>query len=247
MRPIEFNRSARLGRGVLPALAALSMLAIVGCDDDDPASPDPQSFTVTIENVSVAQTLETDRADGVAPISPGAWAVFTGDNPMFTAGGMSDAAMESLAEEGDPAALVAVVNADDDVRAGGMFTKTSGTGPLATGDMATFTFNALPGDRLQIATMFGQSNDWFYAFGDGGLELFDDDTPVSGNVTSSIVLYDAGTEEDTAPGTGPDQKPAQPMGEVNIGPADDDTTIRTAGGFTIPPTASVIKVTITAN
>ena len=246
MRTGAFNRAARLGR-VIPALAALSMIVVTGCDDDDPASPDPQSFTVTIENVSVAGTLATDRADGVAPTSPGAWAVYTGDNPMFTAAGMSDAAMETLAEEGDPASLVTVINADDDVRAGGMFTKSSGSGPLATGDMATFTFNALPGDRLQIAMMFGQSNDWFYAFGDGGLELFDGDTPVEGDVTSSVVLYDAGTEEDTAPGTGPDQKPAQPMGEVNIGPADDDTTIRMAGGFTIPATSDVIKVTITAN
>ncbi|MGH7718660.1 MAG: spondin domain-containing protein, partial [Gemmatimonadaceae bacterium] len=112
---------------------------------------------------------------------------------------------------------------------------------------ATFTVTASPGERLQFETMFVQSNDWFYAFGGGGLALFNGDTPVSGDVTAQVVLYDAGTEEDTAPGTGPNQKPAQDPVAMNVGPADDNLAVRLAStsGFTIPATASVIRVTVT--
>ncbi len=226
---------------ILPAL----VVGAVGCSDDDPASPVTQSFTVTIENVSQPQTVPTDRADGIVPISPGAYAVFTGANPIFTLGGMADAGTEAIAEDGVTDQTVAKLNADANVTSGGAFKNVDG--PILPNKPASFTFTATEGQKLQIATMFVQSNDWFYAFGNGGLDLFNGTTPISGDVTSSLVLYDAGTEEDTAPGTGDFQKPAQADGEVNVGPADDDTTIRVAGGFTIPATASVIRVTITTN
>ena len=107
----------------------------------------------------------------------------------------------------------------------------------------TFTVTAAGGDRLNFETMFAQSNDWFILFGANGLALFDGTTPVSGDVTSQVVLYDAGTEEDTAPGVGPDQAPVQPA--PNTGPTDDDRNIRVPGGFAIPPAAAVIRVTVT--
>jgi hypothetical protein len=119
---------------------------------------------------------------------------------------------------------------------------------IAAGETATFTITASPGDRLQIETMFVQSNDWFYGFGGGGLALFSGRTPVSGDVTAQLVLYDAGTEADTPPGTGPSQKPAQPPTATNVGAAES-VPIRPASErhptFTIPATASVIRVTIT--
>ena len=225
---------------VLPVLA----LVAVGCADDDPVAPVSKSFTVTIENVSVSQTVPTTRADGIVPISPGAYAVFTGNNPIFTLGGTADAGLEGIAEDGETGATTTKLAADPNVSSGGAFMGPNG--PVLPSEPAPITFTATEGDKLQIATMFVQSNDWFYAFGNGGLDLFNGSTPVTGDVTSSLVLYDAGTEEDTAPGTGPDQKPAQAPGVINVGPADDDTTIRVASGFTIPPTASVIRVTITA-
>ncbi len=67
--------------------------------------------------------------------------------------------------------------------------------------------------------MFVQSNDWFYSFSGGiGLQPFNDETPVTGDVTSALELYDAGTEADTPPGTGPDQKPVQATD--NQGPSE---------------------------
>lgn len=228
---------------ILPLLAA--GLLVAGCGDDEPTSPSPTTFTVMIENVSQPGTLSTDRADGVVPLSPGAYAVYQGDNPMFTVGQASDAGLEAIAEDGVTAMTVAALQGNASVEESGAFMATGG--PIVPGEPATFTITAVPGDRLQIATMFVQSNDWFYAFGGEGLDLFNGDAAISGDVTSKIVLYDAGTEEDTAPGTGPDQKPAQDADAVNVGPADDNTAIRPASedGFTIPANSQVIRVTVT--
>ena len=229
---------------MLPLLGA--GLLIAGCGDDEPtdSTPTPTTFTVKIENVSQAGTLTTDRAEGKVPLSPGAFAVYDGANPMFTVGQSADAGMEAIAEDGETATTVATLAANSAVLSSGDF-KAAG-GPILPGDPATFTFTAIPGNRLQIALMFVQSNDWFYSFSGEGLDLFNGSTPISGDVTSSIVLYDAGTEEDTAPGTGPDQKPLHPT-TVNIGPADDNTAIRPASedGFSIPANDAVIRVTIT--
>lgn len=231
---------------VLSAIFAMTFgLMVVGCSEDA-ASPDPTpvTFKVTIENVSQANTLPTDRADGTVPLSPGAYAVYQGDNPIFTVGGVADAGLELIAEDGDVAPTVATLEGIERVSDAGDFTGPGG--PILSGESSTFTIVGLPGDRLQFASMFVQSNDWFYAFSGNGLDLFNGSTPVSGDVTASLVLYDAGTEEDTAPGTGPDQKPAQGDGVINVGPADDNTAIRAASedGFVIPGTASVIRVTI---
>jgi len=119
---------------------------------------------------------------------------------------------------------------------------------LFAGESSSFTFTARPGDKLQFETMFVQSNDWFYAFNDDGLELFDDNTPRSGDFTSNVVVYDAGTEQDTAPGTGPDQKPVQGATDSNVGPSEDEDIELAASrhpGFTIPASNQVIRVTVT--
>lgn len=174
---------------------------------------------------------------------------------MFTPGQLADGGTELIAEDGFPgpplpgtkssmlAALPGVMS--------GVFQSPGGPGAkpaISAGETATFNITASRGDRLQIQTMFVQSNDWFYAFGGGGLALFTGDTPVSGDVTSQLVLYDAGTEQDTPPGTGPFQKPVQEPTAMNVGPAET-VPIQPAATrhptFTIPPTTSVIRVTIT--
>jgi hypothetical protein len=120
---------------------------------------------------------------------------------------------------------------------------------IGSGESTTFTFEAGPDDKLQIMTMFGNSNDWFYAFGDGGLDLFDGDDAVDGDVTSKLQLYDAGTEQDEMPGLGTFQKPDHPT-TINVGPVDAVNTIKVATSrhttFIIPPTSGVIKVTVSS-
>ncbi len=108
---------------------------------------------------------------------------------------------------------------------------------------------AEPGQKLQIQIMFVHSNDWFYSFGDGGLSLFDGDSPINCNMTSKLILYDAGTEADEPPGVGITQKSDQDPLSYNIGPDDSLNMITDAVSrhptFVIPSTASVIRVTVT--
>lgn len=226
------------------AAAALLMLA---CDDNnDVTSPNgPRTFTVRIENVSEPGTLNVTRLGGIVPLSPGVYFVTADANPLFTVGQPADEGTERLAEDGNnvPESQLFASGSNS-----GVFSAPGGADNspmIGPGESATFTITASPGDRLHIETMFAQSNDWFYTFGAEGLALFDGDDPISGDMTSAIVLYDAGTEEDTPPGTGPDQAPAQAA--PNTGPVDDDNLIRLAStsGFTIPSVSSVIKVTIT--
>lgn len=129
---------------------------------------------------------------------------------------------------------------------------------LFPGESASFTFTAPPstltplggsGQRLNLATMFVQSNDLFYAFPPEGLDLYDEnDNAVTGDVTDQIFLYDAGTEEDTAPGTGPNQKPAQDGSATDQGPDENEnvTLISNAetNDFNYPDKSEVIQVTI---
>ena len=224
-------------------------LSVAACDS---ASDEPRQFTVTVANVSTPGTVDTPRAMGTVPLSPPAYAVFTGADPMFTSGQRANEGTARIAEDGFADAMIALLGSTARVSASGVQTSPGGpdSGPAVfAGESATFTVTARPGDRLQIETMFVQSNDWFYGFTGGGLELFDGDDPVTGDVTSQLAVYDAGTEQDTAPGTGPDQKPVQAPTATNVGPDEDVPVARAATrhpGFTIPANDRVIRVTIAA-
>ena len=96
---------------------------------------------------------------------------------------------------------------------------------------------------LNLSTMYGQSNDLFYA-PERAIDLFDaKGNPVSGDVTDKFLLWDAGTEVNQAPGLGADQGPRQKA--PNTG-ADENGVVRLVNdGFTYPNTKDVLKVTIT--
>jgi hypothetical protein len=81
-----------------------------------------------------------------------------------------------------------------------------GAGP---GHAYVFTFHAGKGSRLSFATMFVGSNDLFFGPDENGLELFNGDSPVSGDLTSLVYLWDAGTEVNEQVGTGPNQPASQ--------------------------------------
>ena len=213
---------------------------------------EPVTFTVHIENVSMPNTLDTERANGTVPLSPGIYATYYGKNPLFMPGQPADSGTARIAEDGFPMEEALHLENNPHVLMSGIFKSPGGPddGPaIFPGESATFTITAKPGTRLQIETMFVQSNDFFYAFGEEGLKLFHENKPISGDVTSKLVLYDAGTEEDTPPGTGPYQKPVQDPMATDVGPDDSVNQILPARerhpNYNIPPTTSVIKVTIT--
>lgn len=259
----SLRRPVGRARLVVVSIAAAATLALIGCSDNDNvdlsdggassgnSTTNATRFRVTVTDTSKPSLVDTQRAKGTVPLSPGAYAVYSGRNPAFMSGDPADIGTERIAEDGFPAApLGRKVNSlgnASNVSASGLFAQPAGQLPaLEAGESTSFTVIASPGDKLTLETMFVQSNDWFYAV--DGLDLFDDDgAPVSDDVDDHVTLYDAGTEADTPPGTGPDQKPAQMPTAVNMGPAEDiaiNTAIQRHPGFAIPETGDVIRVNV---
>lgn len=244
-------------RKILTICLAAALSGFSGCDliddlENELDNTRARKFTVRVENVSMPGTITSDRAGGTVPLSPGAYAVYMGDNPMFHVDQPANNATARIAEDGFPMMKAMDLKNNSKVSMSGTFDSPGGPdmGPaLFAGEVSTFTVTAKPGDRLQLQTMFVQSNDWFYAFGDNGLALFNGNSPVSGDMTDKLVLYDAGTETDTAPGTGPYQKPVQDPLATNVRPDDTVNRIKENNdrhpGFTIPAKNMVIRITIT--
>ncbi len=197
--------------------------------------------------------MDTDAKTGlIVPLSPGAFAVHEAglqpiyqiDTPDFAEG------LEGVAEDGTPMTLAASLMGKAGVSTAAAFNTPVGAdapGPLVPGASYSFSFTATDGDNLSLATMFIQSNDWFYAFRPDGMSLFQDGTAVSGDVTENIFLYDAGTEFDEYPGAGLFQVIRQEA--LNSGEADPNNNVRLIDPSTesnVPETTNVIKVTITS-
>ncbi|HEX9745815.1 MAG TPA: spondin domain-containing protein, partial [bacterium] len=115
--------------------------------------------------------------------------------------------------------------------------------PAGPGQGYEFNFKAGPGSFLSFATMMVQTNDKFFAPLPSGIELFPGGDPVDADITSMVYLWDAGTEVDAEPGTGPDQPPRE--SGPNTG-ADQGGVVEMANdGFTYPDVDQVVQVTIT--
>jgi uncharacterized cupredoxin-like copper-binding protein len=191
-------KTKRIRAGALLLALALVAGACGSGGDDDVAA--------TEETVDAAQESEDDTESDDA---------------------MEDDAMEDA--EGAKTVTVTIENiADFPVSASDAFAVPVGASepaPVGPGESYEFTVQAMPGQRLSFATMFVQSNDWFFAPAPEGIELFEaDGAPVSGDVTDQIFLFDAGTEVDQPEGEGADQAPRQ--AGPNTGADDDDPTVR---------------------
>jgi len=181
----------------------------------------------------------------VSPLAPGAWAVHSSTSmPIFMTGSPDlGEGLEDLAENGDPTALAAMLGGKFGVSASGAFNTpvgASGPGALLPGNSYEFTFDAEEGEHLSFATMLVHSNDLFYSPSETGIPLFTGGSPLSGDITSNIMLYDAGTEVNELPGVGPHQ-PAR----LNGGTDENGNVAIVNDGFTYPAVSSVVKITIT--
>jgi hypothetical protein len=181
----------------------------------------------------------------VSPLAPGAWAVHPSTTkPIFT-NNTSDMGegLENLAENGDPSTLAAALMAKTGVLSSGAFTTptgSSGPGALMPGASYEFTFEAHEGDYLSFATMLVQTNDLFFSPTDMGIALFSGGSAVSGNITSKVMLYDAGTEPNELPGVGLHQ-PAR----LNGGTDEMGKVMIVNDEFTYPSVTNAVKITIT--
>ncbi|WP_245901749.1 spondin domain-containing protein [Chitinophaga ginsengisoli] len=79
----------------------------------------------------------------------------------------------------------------------------TGTPPvILPGQSTSFTFSAAKNQRLTFATMYGWSNDLFFAPDNPGIKLYNDDgSPITGDVSAQIKLWDNGTRVNQAPGS----------------------------------------------
>ncbi len=123
----------------------------------------------------------------------------------------------------------------------------SAPAPIFPGEAYEFDFSAAPGSKLSFATMFVQSNDLFYAPDGDGIELYNSNgTQVTGDITSQIMLWDAGSEVNQEPGLGADQAPRQ--SGANTGAIDADNTVRLATDdfSNLPAVSDVVMVSLSS-
>ncbi len=131
--------------------------------------------------------------------------------------------------------------------------KTTGVaGPAGPGEAYDISFTAGKDQAVSFATMLGESNDWFFAPGSAGIALYDSaGTPISGDVTAQVGLWNAGTEVDQEPAVGPDTGPHQATPDQGL--PDSDPTVRPIGSaivladgstFMVPPIAAMISATL---
>ncbi|MFV1980977.1 MAG: spondin domain-containing protein, partial [Rhodothermia bacterium] len=168
------------------------------------------SFTVRVENVSMGTTLTpSDGSMQAVPMAPGAFVVHTNGGPLFTSGDADRGyGLEDLAEDGNPAGLATALSGKLGYAAEAFAVPdgAAGPAPIGPGGSYVFTFDAAPGSKLSLATMFIPSNDLFYSPGEMGIPLWDENgVAVSGDVTEHLALWDSGTEINQEPGVGPDQ------------------------------------------
>ena len=191
-------------------------------------------------------TMLNENSGYFSPFAPGVFAIHSsGVKPIFTNNSQDRGdGLEALAEDGDPSVLAASLSGMKDISNSGAFNTpvgASGPGALFPDNSYTFAFTAKEGDYLSLATMLVQSNDLFYAFADGGIALFTNGIAKTGNVTSQITLWDAGTEVNEFPGAGKNQ-PVR--GGGNSGPAEGGIVKKVDDGFTYPSITDAIEVSI---
>ena len=193
-------------------------------------------------NAEPLSTYLEMKSGYVSPTAPIVWAIHSkGVMPIFEEGQADYGnGLETLAETGDPSMVYDALMTDGYTT--GVQNIPDGeteAGPIFPGQSFTFSFDAKEGDYLSLAFMLGKSNDEFFAFDDTGLELFSDGEPISGDITSYIRLWDAGTEPNEYPGAGIHQ---------GAGGNDENGEVMLLNdSFDWPGVSVVIKVTITAS
>jgi len=175
----------------------------------------------------------------VSPVAPGVWVLHKKwEKPIFTEGELQYGnGLEMLSEVGDPTGVYnSLVGEGYETGVYNTPEGAGGPGPLFPGQSYTFSFDAHGGEYLSFASMLGKSNDEFFAPGDMGIRLFNGNNPISGDITSQIMLWDAGTEINEYPGAGIHQGAGETEESNSVMIVNDD--------FMWPEVSQVIRVTI---
>ena len=211
---------------------------------------EPVKFTIRIENISNPEGMTASNGQKFPfALSPGMFVLSEKTAALFTEGKSArNNGLEMQAEDGDPSGLVSsLVTMNHASNLHGVFNMPVGAmaaGPIRPGSSYEFTVTALPGLKLFMTQMFGQSNDWFYAPSVNGIALFDHrGNPVTGDITDQLYLWDAGTEKDEEIGIGPNQGPRQKG--ANTGEAENGVVHRVGDARWVGRNREYFRITIT--
>lgn len=141
------------------------------------------------------------------PLSPILVVVYNGiDNPIFKTGEKDrNEGLKELAQQGNATLLAAALKGRTGVKNVYVLPAPNSTILLPIignqpGSSVSQELSVAKGDRIAIATMYGFSNDWFFASSGNG-----SDATQTADISSSIRLYDNGTAVDQFPGAGNNQ------------------------------------------
>ncbi|KAA2238427.1 hypothetical protein F0L74_19555 [Chitinophaga agrisoli] len=178
------------------------------------------------------------------PLSPILVVVYNGiDNPIYKTGENDRGeGLKDLAQKGDATALAASLKGKAGVKAVYVLPAPSSKVLLPKigdqpGSTVSQEITVGEGDRLAIATMYGFSNDWFFASADNGIPASQ-----TGDVSATIKLFDNGTAVDQFPGAGITQfnLAGTPLAETKV-----ISEIPNPNAFTtLPGISNIIRVTL---
>lgn len=138
------------------------------------------------------------------PLSPILVVVYNGiDNPLYKTGEADRGkGLKELAQKGDASVLAAYLKQVQGVKQVYVLPAAGSTVLLPkiagqSGGKVSQQLNVQAGDKIAIATMYGFSNDWFFATKGNGI-----DATQKGDISTSIALYDNGTALNQFPGAG---------------------------------------------
>lgn len=167
----------------------------------------------------------------ITGISPVLVVVYQGEkNPIYELGkkdpGMG---LKDLAQKGNASKLQESLKKMKGVK--GIYI--AGTAPVGPGQKVMTQYKAGDGDKLAFVTMFGFSNDWFYA----NEQVLS--AKLSGDITNKTALFDSGTGVDQYPGAG--NRQALFGGTPQ---AENKPISKVGTTFPVPPVNKVLKITI---
>lgn len=153
---------------------------------------------------SVLSNFLTMNTGIFTPLSPVLVVVYNGaDNPFFKVGEKDRGeGLKELAQKGNADVLAAALKTKAGVKNVYVLKESTSTVLLPminnmAGGKVSQPLSVMKGDRIAIATMYGFSNDWFFATTGNGL-----DATAKGDFSSSVALFDNGTAVDQYPGAG---------------------------------------------
>jgi len=175
--------------------------------------------------------MAEDMTGIITGLSPALVVIYTGDvNPIYELN-KKDAGigLQALAQTGNTTQLSESLKKMSNVR----HVYVVGSKPLAPGQKDEIAFDALRGDKIAFATMFGSSNDWFYS-NNAAIDALS-----KGDVTNKVVLLDNGTAINQYPGAGNLQAAFGGTSEP-----EDKEIVAVDNTYPVPAASKVLKVVI---